>query len=389
MSGGGQSGNTSTQAIPWAGIQPSLTSFYQNANNAWNQGNIAPWQNTGQVQPWTQDQANAYNQAISGGNNAAALSTNLANGNLAGSGNIGAISLAGDTRGQFAGNTGNILQGLAAGNGGSQASTTLNNLAAGNFGNSPALSGLLATAQGQGIDPNNPQLQGEINAASQPLVQNFQQAVLPGLLSTFSQAGRLGSGANMQAINQASTALGQQLSNLSGTLTGQNYQQGLQNQLAAQQGLAGLQSGAANTLLGGQLQAGGTLGSLAAQSGSNLAALQGNALSALPGMTSSNIGTSSIYNSYLQNLLNSQINQQNFNNTLPLQALQNMTGLLNPGLTLNGSSTRSSSSPSVSPFGTALGGAATGAAIGSALPGVGTAIGAGVGGVAGLLGGLL
>ena len=384
MSGGGGGGTTNTTATPWSGIQPFLNNFYSNAQNAWNNGQIAPAQNTGQIAQWSQDTSNSYQMALQGGGEANALAQQLASGNF--SQNVGAQGLQGLISGNFAGNTGQTLQGIANGSGG-VAGQTLNNWANGQFGGNAATAGLLSTANGANLNPNNAALQGEINAASQPVVQNFQQATLPGLLSAFSANGRTGSGAEGLAVNQASTALGQQLSNLSGTLTGNWMQNALQQQQAAQQSLAGLSSGSAGQLLGGQLQAGSTLGGLASGASANLGSLQGNAISAIPGISSSNLNTSGVYQNYLQSILNSQINQQNFNNTLPLQALQNMEGLLNPGLSLSGSTTQSSQNSN--PFGMALGGAATGAALGSVVPGVGTAIGAGVGGLAGLLGGML
>lgn len=440
MSGGGGGGTTNTTATPWSGVQPFLSNYYQNAQNAWNNGQISPAQNTGQVVDWnaSPDMSAANGQSWAANNTATSLATALANGNIYGSGNLGAQGLLNTAQGNFGNNAGSMLQAIAGGTAGTagQGGSTLTNFAGGNFGNSiltslaagqlgannpltqyaagnfnnPATSGLLATAQGANLDPNNPALQSEINAASQPLVQNFQQATLPSLLSTFSANGRLGSGANGMAINQASNALGQNLSNLSGTLTGNWMQNALQQQQSAQQTLAGLQSGAgqsilgaqqgagntllgaqgnaAQSLLGGQIQAGSTLGNLASQANSNLASLQGNAVSALPGLGSANMSNAELYQNYLQSVLNSQIAQSNYNNMGPLMALQNMEGLLNPGqVNVSGQSSTTSQNPNL--FGTTLGGAATGAAIGSVVPAVGTAIGAGVGGLAGLLGGIL
>lgn len=390
MSGGGSSGTQNTTATPWAGIQPSLNSFYANAANAWNNGQIAPAQNTGQVAPWNSDLNKAYYQALGGNQLASNLTQDLASGNIGGSGNVGAMGLQNIINGNFGNGAGAALSGIANGNFANNAATSgLSSLAAGNYGGNAATAGLLSTANGAGLNVNTPALQGAIQAANQPVVQNYQQAVLPGLLSTFSANGRLGSGANMSAIGQSESQLGQTLANNAGTLTNNAYQNALQQQLTAQGTLAGLTSNAGNTLLGGQLNAGSTLGSLTNSASQNLGALQGNALSAVPGMTSANLGVAGGLQSYLQSVLNSNITQQNYNNNLPLLALQNMEGLLNPGLSLTGQSSHSSQSNAANPFGLALGGAATGAAIGSAVPGIGTAIGAGVGGLAGLLGGYL
>lgn len=335
MSGGGSQGSTTTQAQPWSGIQPSLSALYGNLAGAYSAGQLSPNQNTGQVAPWSGPMSGAFNTATNTNNTATNLATNLATGNFAGSGNVGAQAL--------------------------------NNFATGNFSSNPGTSTLANFASGAMTNPNNPSVQALFNAQAQPVTQQFTQAVLPGILSTFAGNGRLGSNANMNSIGLATNSLGTTLNNLAGQTVGQNYEQQVQNQLSA-----------ANSL--------GMLGGQAATSLSNL---QGSALSALPGMGSSNLNTANVYQSYLQNILNSQINQSNYNANQPLIGLQNLSGLLQNGMALTGSSGTSQQQQQANPFGTALGGAATGAAIGSAIPGVGTAIGAGVGGLAGLLGGYL
>jgi len=324
MSGGG--GTTQTKADPWVGVQPSLTALYSNLNTAYSNGQLSPNQNTGQVASWTPQMAGAFNGATSADANALGLTSALASGNIAGSGNIGAQTLSNFARGNFAGNAGtNALAGIAA---------------------------------GQYLDPNNPAMKQLYQAEAQPVTQNFTQAVMPSLLSTFAGNGRLGSGANMNAINLASSGLGQTLNNLSGQIYGQQ----VQNQLAAANQLGQLSNSSANML-------------------SNL---QGSALSALPGMGMQGMQTAGTYQDYLQNILNSNIAQQNYNANQPMIGLQNLSGLLQNGMSLNGSS--STTSQNKNTFGSALGGAATGAAMGSmVMPGIGTA----VGGALGLLGGLL
>lgn len=88
------------------------------------------------------------------------------------------------------------------------------------------------TLSGQYLDPSsNPWLSKTYDAAASDLARNYSNAVVPSINSTFSQAGRYGSGAQREAIGDAGRTLGSSLGNLSTQIYGQNYGQERQNQL--------------------------------------------------------------------------------------------------------------------------------------------------------------
>jgi hypothetical protein len=64
----------------------------------------------------------------------------------------------------------------------------------------------------------NPYLQSAIDAAARGVTRNYQDAVAPGIDSTFSLAGRYGSGAHMAAHDAAEKNLATQLGDLAGNL---------------------------------------------------------------------------------------------------------------------------------------------------------------------------
>jgi len=325
MSGGG--GSTTVQkADPWSGIQPSLTALYGNLNSAYANGQLSPNQNTGQVLPWNQDMLNAWGQNVSTNNDALAMARGIASGNFTDTGQIGA--------------------------------QTLSNFSQGNFGGNAGTAQLANTASGAYLDPNNPAIKGLYEAQAQPVTQSFTQSTLPALLSTYAANGRMGSGANDTAINAASTALAQQLNNLSQSTIGQNYTNERANQMAASNQLASL----------GQSSAG------------LLSNIQGSALSAEPGFANNSLTGESQYQNYLQSMLNSNIAQSNFNNTQPLTAIQNLAGLLQNGMALSGSTSQTSNASN--PLSSILGGGLLGGTIGA-----GTSIGSGWGAGIGALGG--
>lgn len=89
-------------------------------------------------------------------------------------------------------------------------------------------------ASGANLDPStNKYLQDYYNAAAQPVVQNFQQAVAPNILGNAVAAGGLGSSGTQQAFSDAESNLGQQLGNLSANIYEPAYEQGLQQQATA------------------------------------------------------------------------------------------------------------------------------------------------------------
>jgi hypothetical protein len=139
---------------------------------------------------------------------------------------------------------------------------------------------------------NNPWLDKTYNQAANSVTRNYLNAVSPGIDSTFSAAGRLGSNADMTAHDNAQYQLGNTLDNLATNIYGGNYSRERQNQL--------------NTM---QLAP-----SLANNDYTNINALY-------------NAGNQA--DSYNQNVLNDKVNRFNYNQNLPYQNLQNYSGLIN------------------------------------------------------------
>jgi len=88
----------------------------------------------------------------------------------------------------------------------------------------------LQTVQGDYLNAN-PFLQGAYQAASQPVIDQWQQQIAPGIDSSFAGAGRLGSGLYAQARNTAESTLGRNLTDMSSKMAYSNYAQERQNQL--------------------------------------------------------------------------------------------------------------------------------------------------------------
>lgn len=102
--------------------------------------------------------------------------------------------------------------------------------------------GALGTAQGANtniaaganLNPQtNQYLQQYYNAAAQPVIQNYEQAVAPNILSNAVAAGGLGSSGSEQAFSNAQSQLSQQLGNLAANIYEPAYETGLGQQTAA------------------------------------------------------------------------------------------------------------------------------------------------------------
>ena len=83
------------------------------------------------------------------------------------------------------------------------------------------LSGLQQTAAGGYT--GSPYLQQQIEAATRPIQQQFEQTTLPGVASMFSRAGRYGSGAMERAVGQATEATGRALGDVASNIAMQDY----------------------------------------------------------------------------------------------------------------------------------------------------------------------
>ena len=150
--------------------------------------------------------------------------------------------------------------------------------------------------------------------------------------AAFSRAGRFGSGAHQEILQEG-------MNDLATQIYGQNYQ----NERNAQQQALALAPGIDNQ---------------------NLTNLQ--QLYVAGGLDEAKM------NEYLQD----QISRWDYYQNQPWQTLSDKSGIINGVAGQYGQSTSTSTTPQPSKVLGALGGAATGAAIGSVVPGVGTAIGA-------------
>lgn len=97
------------------------------------------------------------------------------------------------------------------------------------------LSGLQQTAQGGYT--GSPYLQQQIEAATRPLYQQYEQTTLPGVASLYSKAGRYGSGAMERAVGQATEATGRAIGDIASNIAFQDYAAQQQRQQAAQMAL--------------------------------------------------------------------------------------------------------------------------------------------------------
>jgi len=90
----------------------------------------------------------------------------------------------------------------------------------------------LATLQGQYLGAN-PYLDYMYGAATQPLMRQFNEQVMPGVAGQFAAGGRYGSGAQQAALGQASDSLGRALGSTAANIYGTNYEHERQRQQAA------------------------------------------------------------------------------------------------------------------------------------------------------------
>jgi hypothetical protein len=246
----------------------------------------------------------------------------------------------------------------------------LNTVNGAGFNANPANAYFASTTGGAGLNANpsnsyfqdvmngnylnsNPYLTGMYNAATQPMVQQYQQAIAPGIASQFSAAGRFGSSAHQDAITNANQTLAQGLGNTAANIYGNAYGQerGLQQQAA--QGLgsnymnaAGLQNAAAQGLAGNYNFASGQ---------------QQNAINAAPGLANAaytdigqlgNFGAAQ--QAFNQQNLNANIARFDYGQNQPLMNLQNYASLLQGGSPYASKSTTTGGGGS-NPFAAAIG----------------------------------
>jgi len=94
--------------------------------------------------------------------------------------------------------------------------------------------GQIGTTAAGGFLGGSPFREQLIQAATRPLVQQYEQTIMPTIASGFSRAGRYGSGAMEQAQARATEAFGRSLGDVAATVAGQDYARERQLQQQAQ-----------------------------------------------------------------------------------------------------------------------------------------------------------
>ncbi len=205
---------------------------------------------------------------------------------------------------------------------------------------------LTKTLQGDYLNAGNPQFSQAVQAAIRPVTEQYQNVVMPGIQSAFSDAGRYGSGAHTGAFNDAASAYERNVGDISSNMAYQNYADERGNMLKA--GLLAPEMAQQDYFDINQL---GTAGGILDQ--------------------------------FNQSLINADINKYNYENNKDTQWLSNYMGLLQQA---PWGQVGTATPPRPNPYTSALGGAATGAGLGSAFGPVGMGVGGLIGGGAGLLG---
>lgn len=163
MGKGSNDKTTSTaKADPWGPIKPYLTGAFKDAESVYRQGapGFFPGQTVADMSGYTQNALDAMASRAASGN---------------------------PVMGQAGGEVGKILSGAY-------------------------------------LDPNtNPGFQGALSAAVRPITDAFSGEIMPGIDSSFSAAGRYGSGAQREAYNDANTALARSIGDVSSNMAFNNY----------------------------------------------------------------------------------------------------------------------------------------------------------------------
>ena len=202
----------------------------------------------------------------------------------------------------------------------------------------------LNTIQGKYLN-SNPYLNDVFKTGTTPLVDQYRNAIAPGLASQFSAAGRFGSGAHQQAIGRAESGLAQGLGNFASQLYGGNYE----NERGRQQ------------------QAIGRAPDFANADYTDLDKL---------------MGIGQYRQQTAQDLINANIQRYNFGQQQPLDKLNALNSLLQGGANFGTTTTQGQTSSARNPFAGALGGAS---AMYGAAPMLANAFGTGSGALAGTL----
>jgi hypothetical protein len=115
---------------------------------------------------------------------------------------------------------------------------------------------LMQTAGGQFLDPaSNPFLAASIEAAQRPLIQQFQEEVVPGMRADFTRAGQTvqgtGSSPFQMAAARASSGFADALGDIGTRMASENFQQERTRQLQAASALPGVDRAQLESLMAG------------------------------------------------------------------------------------------------------------------------------------------
>lgn len=222
--GGGDAatGDSTTTSTPWAGLQPYLLDAFKQAQNIYNSGGpqfypdatYVPWS------PQTQMGASLMENRVLQGSPYQDAAGNFVLNQLNGSGGIDIPRI--QAAGMNAASVGRIPTVRSGPGVTGNARQALNQTAGGNYLNA------------------NPYLDATYDRASDAVTRQWNESVLPGVNSTFSLAGRTGSDAHQNSVNQASEQLGDTLSDLGNQVYGGNYQSERDRMLQSGQGLGSL-----------------------------------------------------------------------------------------------------------------------------------------------------
>lgn len=215
------------------------------------------------------------------------------------------------------------------------------------------LGGLGATASGAFL-MGNPYQQQMIQAATRPIMQQFEEQTLPGIASGFSGAGRYGSGAMERALGRATESTARALGDVGTNIAFQDYsaERGRQQQAILGQITA---AGQAPQIYGQQF---------------------------LPSQQLAQIGAAREQIAGLP--LQEQMARFQFAQQAPRESLSAFLSSVY-GTPMASSQYAPQQQAQTNRFGSVLGGAATGAAIGNMIPSLGAGWGAALGGIGGLL----
>jgi hypothetical protein len=204
---------------------------------------------------------------------------------------------------------------------------------------------LTNTLNGKYMKQGNPYLGGAIDSATRPVIDAYNQNVAPGIDSTFSGAGRYGSGAHAMGAAEGANNMMNQVGDISSNMSYQNYSDERSNQIKSM---------------------------LFAPTLANQDYVDINAL----GQAGNQV------DQYNQSLINADKDKWNFTQNAPWDNLQRYAGIVNG----NGSGELQKTYDDSNPFTGALGGALAGGSLGSPFGPWGAGLGALFGGGAGLFG---